>query len=95
MPVAQRVLSYVPFIALFLRIYFAFVDKGTSIPPKVLLMLSLVYLISPIDLIPDVIPIAGQIDDLTVLGAAMKFLDTCSTPAHAKQAQNIVNRWRE
>ena len=28
---------------------------------------TLVYLISPIDIVPDVIPIAGQIDDIMVL----------------------------
>lgn len=29
---------------------------------------SLVYLLSPIDLLPDMIPIIGQIDDVVILG---------------------------
>lgn len=36
----------------------------------VILVLALLYIISPIDLIPDVIPVVGWIDDLVVaLGA--------------------------
>jgi uncharacterized membrane protein YkvA (DUF1232 family) len=30
-------------------------------------VLSLVYVVSPIDIIPDVIPVIGEIDDLVVL----------------------------
>ena len=37
---------------------------------SVVLILALLYIISPIDLIPDVIPVVGWIDDLVVaLGA--------------------------
>jgi uncharacterized membrane protein YkvA (DUF1232 family) len=42
-------------------------DKRTPIGLKALLGAALAYVVLPVDLIPDVIPILGQADDLTVL----------------------------
>jgi uncharacterized membrane protein YkvA (DUF1232 family) len=38
--------------------------------------LALVYVLSPVDAIPDVIPIIGLLDDATVLAFCMKLVDT-------------------
>jgi len=32
---------------------------------------AIVYAISPVDIVPDIIPIAGQADDVVVLGTAV------------------------
>lgn len=48
--------------------------KGLLGNPRIqifLFMLTIIYVISPIDLIPDAIPIIGWIDDLGVLVAQM------------------------
>jgi uncharacterized membrane protein YkvA (DUF1232 family) len=42
-------------------------DPRTPIPLKGLLVAALAYVVSPVDLVPDAIPILGQADDLTVL----------------------------
>jgi uncharacterized membrane protein YkvA (DUF1232 family) len=42
-------------------------DPRVPLPLKGLLVAAAVYLLTPLDLIPDVIPILGQADDLTVL----------------------------
>ncbi|MGH2427452.1 MAG: YkvA family protein [Candidatus Limnocylindria bacterium] len=42
-------------------------DPRTPLPLKGLLVAALAYVITPVDLIPDAIPILGQADDLTVL----------------------------
>jgi uncharacterized membrane protein YkvA (DUF1232 family) len=39
---------------------------------KVLVALLLVYLASPIDLIPDLIPVAGQLDDAILVAAVLR-----------------------
>ena len=44
------------------------IEKGT----KIVLIIALLYLISPIDLIPDGIPFIGLFDDVLVAGYAMK-----------------------
>ena len=42
-------------------------DPRTPLPLKGLLAAGLAYVVMPLDLIPDAIPIIGQADDLTVL----------------------------
>ncbi len=42
-------------------------DPRTPVPLKALLAAALAYVVMPFDLVPDMIPIIGQADDLTVL----------------------------
>ncbi|PZD77583.1 YkvA family protein [Mesonia sp. K7] len=37
---------------------------------------SLLYILNPLDIVPDFIPVLGYIDDVTVLGFALKFIET-------------------
>ena len=48
-------------------LYYGISDKRTPIFAKLFAGISLIYLISPIDLIPDIIPVAGFLDDLIVV----------------------------
>jgi len=49
-------------------------DPGFSIdhPTRVVVIIALLYLISPIDLLPDGIPVLGLLDDVLVIGYALK-----------------------
>jgi uncharacterized membrane protein YkvA (DUF1232 family) len=49
-------------------------DPRVPVESKVLLGLLVVYLVSPIDLIPDFIPVAGQLDDAVLLALALRHL---------------------
>jgi uncharacterized membrane protein YkvA (DUF1232 family) len=49
-------------------------DPRVPVESKVLLALLVVYLVSPIDLIPDFIPVAGQLDDAILLALALRHL---------------------
>ena len=42
-------------------------DGRTPLPLKALLVGGLAYLLTPLDLVPDALPIIGQADDLTIL----------------------------
>lgn len=45
----------------------AYKDKRTSVSAKILIGLTVGYLLSPIDLIPDFIPVLGLLDDLIIV----------------------------
>jgi len=49
-------------------------DPGVNWARKSVVVAGLIYFISPIDIIPDFIPIIGYLDDLGVIMAVLKFL---------------------
>ncbi len=48
-------------------IYYALFDKRTPLLVKILALITVGYLLSPIDLIPDFIPVLGILDDLLLV----------------------------
>jgi uncharacterized membrane protein YkvA (DUF1232 family) len=48
-------------------LYFAIGDSRTPFYAKLPALFSLIYLLSPIDLIPDFIPLFGYLDDLVIV----------------------------
>ncbi len=48
-------------------IYYAYQHPELSILPKILIIFTIGYALSPIDLIPDFIPVLGYLDDLIIL----------------------------
>lgn len=51
----------------------------------VIAVAALLYLISPIDLIPDFIPLAGLLDDMVVAGMVLGYLDRKAAAREAAQ----------
>ncbi len=49
------------------QVYIALISKETPWPAKIVAGLTVGYALSPIDLIPDFIPILGYLDDLIIL----------------------------
>jgi len=49
-------------------------DGKAPIGPKLFIILALAYIISPADVLPDVFPIIGWIDDLGLAGIAIFIL---------------------
>ena len=46
----------------------------TPLRVKVVLILVLAYLLCPIDIIPDFIPVLGQLDDILIVGVAAAYI---------------------
>lgn len=71
-----QVLRHVPsFAKLYWRL---FRDRRVTLLPKVLLVLIAVYLFSPLDVVPEFVPIVGAMDDLVVgLAGLWVFVRLC------------------
>jgi uncharacterized membrane protein YkvA (DUF1232 family) len=60
-------------------------DPTVPVHRKAALGLGLGYVISPVDLIPGIIPVLGQLDDLTALLLALRTTLSACTPEHAAE----------
>jgi len=49
-------------------------DPSVSLLKKGMIMLGILYIISPIDALPDVIPLVGWLDDIGVIGILLASL---------------------
>ena len=52
-----------------IAIYYAYKHPETPRLPKVIILITIAYAASPVDLIPDFIPILGYLDDLIIIPA--------------------------
>ncbi len=69
--------------------------KDTPKPAKIFGMMTIVYALSPIDLIPDFIPILGYLDDLVILpvlaSLTIKFIPKEIWDKALEEAENTGN----
>lgn len=65
----------------------AFTAAGTPLWLKGLMLLVPLYLISPVDLIPDFIPLAGWLDDIVIIPLLVSWLVSL-LPQNAGPGQN-------
>jgi uncharacterized membrane protein YkvA (DUF1232 family) len=69
---ARDVAAFIPdCVVLFKRLL---TDRRVPRSAKAVLALAVVYLAMPVDLVPDFIPVAGQLDDAIVVAAAMAYV---------------------
>ena len=66
-----------------------------SIPSQVRMSMlaALTYLIMPMDLVPDLVPIAGFSDDLVALTAVISLWSSHITPEIRNKARRKLDRW--
>jgi len=48
-------------------LYYAYRSPETGLLPRLIILLALAYALSPVDLIPDFIPVLGYLDDIVIL----------------------------
>lgn len=86
LPVVGTSLAMIPSMISLVRSYTK--KEYTEIPIGTIIAIisALLYFISPVDLIPDVIPVAGHLDDAAVVGACL---------ALVKSDLDDYKEWRE
>ncbi|WP_241191102.1 YkvA family protein [Deinococcus psychrotolerans] len=75
-----------------LALLLSLTDKRTGGQAKLIAALALLYAISPIDLIPDGIPVLGVTDDLLIVPAVLAFAARNLPAPVLYQARGKVNR---
>ena len=89
--IAKRAGAKLVYAALIL--YYTLQSDHVSKTDKAIIIGALGYMISPLDVIPDAIPIAGLTDDLAVLLYVLKKVWTGIDPDIVAQAKEKLNRW--
>ena len=89
--IAKRAGSKLVYVALVL--YYTLQSKEVSFKDKAIIVGALGYLISPLDVIPDAIPIVGLSEDLTVLMYVVNKI-WVDVPEEVKlKARNKLSEW--
>ncbi len=89
--IAKRAGAKLVYAALIL--YYTLQSDRISTANKALIIGALGYLISPIDVVPDAIPIAGLADDLGVLVYVLKKVWTDVDPSITEKAKDKLSKW--
>ena len=76
-----------------LILYYTLQSDRVSKSDKAIIIGALGYMISPLDVIPDAIPIAGLTDDLAVLLFVLKKVWTGIDPEIVEQARAKLSKW--
>ncbi len=89
--IAKRAGSKLVYAALIL--YYTLQSDSVSKTDKAIIIGALGYMISPLDVIPDAIPIAGLTDDFAVLIYVLKKVWTDVDPSILEQAKEKLAKW--
>ena len=89
--IAKRAGAKLVYAALIL--YYTLQSDKISKTNKAMIIGALGYMISPLDVVPDAIPIAGLTDDLAVLLFVLKKVWTGIDPEIVEQAREKLSKW--
>ena len=89
--IAKRAGAKLVYAALIL--YYTLQSKDVPLKDKAIIIGALGYLISPLDVIPDAIPIAGLGDDVAVLLYVLRKIKGDLTDDVKKRAYNKLSKW--
>ncbi|MFM8605790.1 MAG: YkvA family protein [Cyanobium sp.] len=76
-----------------LECYEMVIDGATPHQARLTVLAALTYLMVPLDLIPDFLPVAGFSDDMVALTALLGLCSRHITPAIRSRAQIRLDQW--
>ena len=74
-------------------LWFAYRDPRAPWPAKALCVVTVAYALSPIDLIPDFIPVLGYLDDVILLPGLIWLVVRLMPPAVMDDARSQADAW--
>lgn len=90
----KTTVSYLPGAETFLAAFYAATDPKTPTTAKAVLFGALGYFVVPVDFIPDIFGAMGYGDDLAVILAAIKAVESSMTEAHRRLAAAWLEKLR-
>jgi uncharacterized membrane protein YkvA (DUF1232 family) len=83
----KKVIGKIPFAEDAVALFLLFSDPEYHLIKKGIAVFALLYFITPLDLFPDYIPVAGWLDDAGVIAAALKLYADDIEPYKGKAKQ--------
>jgi uncharacterized membrane protein YkvA (DUF1232 family) len=88
----RRALRVIPFAREVLAMYYALLDSRTPTWVKATVVGAIAYFISPVDVIPDLLPVLGYTDDASVVFGAYQAVAAHITDDHRLQADDWLEK---
>lgn len=85
----KRAARHVPFLKDVVAAYYCAFDPATPAKVRWMLVAALAYFVSPIDLVPDMLPMIGFTDDVAVLSTVIALVRAHITEAHRLRAEAV------
>lgn len=82
----KRATSRIPFMDDVLAMYYCAADKKTPSKVRIAIGATLLYLVMPLDVIPDFLAVIGYTDDVTALMVVLKLVSSQVTADHRQKA---------
>lgn len=87
----RRFAGKLPFVADVVALHYCMLDPATPFRAKAQIGFAIAYFVSPVDAIPDVLPIIGFTDDATVIATTLLLVKTHVTEEHRRKARAILD----
>jgi uncharacterized membrane protein YkvA (DUF1232 family) len=91
LPIAQT-LSRLPLARQVVALSYALRDPDVPMAKKIGIGACLAYVVSPIDVIPDFVPLLGYLDDIVAIGLAVKLAKDIITEEHLSKADQVFHK---
>lgn len=90
----KRATSRIPFMDDVLAMYYCAADKKTPSKVRIAIGATILYLVMPLDVIPDFLAVIGFTDDVTALMVVLKLVSSHVNDDHRKKSASALSSLR-